>query len=82
MQILADVLKTPIQVSRADQSAALGSAMYAAVAAGLYRDITEAQKAMGAPIEKVYEPNRAYAEIYDRLYKGYQRLGAFTEKSV
>ncbi|MDR1058046.1 MAG: hypothetical protein LBL43_00735, partial [Treponema sp.] len=69
----------PIQVSRADQAAALGSAMYAAVAAGLYGAITEAQKAMGAPIEKVYEPNPAYGEIYDRLYGEYRRLGAFAE---
>jgi L-ribulokinase len=79
MQILADVLKMPIQVSRTDQAAALGSAMYAAVAAGLYSDITEAQKAMGAPIEKVYQPNRARAPIYDRLYEEYRRLGAFVE---
>jgi L-ribulokinase len=82
MQILADVLKMPIQVSRADQAAALGSAMYAAVAAGLYGDIPGAQKAMGAPIEKVYEPNRAYAALYDRLYEEYRRLGAFVEENA
>jgi L-ribulokinase len=80
MQTVADVLKMPIEVAAGDQSVALGAAMFAAVAAGLYPDIPAAQKAMGAPIEKIYMPNAERAKIYDEIYERYKRLGKFVEK--
>ncbi len=80
MQIVADVLKMPIHVPAADQSVALGAAMFAAVAAGLYADIPAAQKALGAPIEKIYKPNAQRAALYDSLYAKYSSLGAEVEK--
>ncbi|MDR3161727.1 MAG: ribulokinase, partial [Spirochaetaceae bacterium] len=52
MQILADVLNMPIKVPANDQSVALGAAMFAAVAAGLYPDIPAAQAVLCPPIEK------------------------------
>ncbi|GHT58239.1 ribulokinase [Spirochaetia bacterium] len=79
MQTIADVLKMPIEVAAGDQSVALGAAMFAAVAAGLYPDIPSAQKAMGAPIEKIYRPNAERAKIYDGIYERYKRLGEFVE---
>jgi L-ribulokinase len=79
MQIVADILKTPIDVPAGDQPVALGAAMFGAVAAGLYPNIPEAQKAMGAPIEKTYVPNPGRAAVYDTLYKQYKTLGAFAE---
>jgi L-ribulokinase len=51
--------------------------MFAAAAAGLYPDISTAQKALGAPIEKVYTPNPQRASVYDTLYGRYKTLGAF-----
>jgi L-ribulokinase len=80
MQIVADVLKMPIHVPAADQSVALGAAMFAAVAAGLYPDIPAAQKALGAPIEKIYKPDAKRAALYDSLYAKYSSLGAEVEK--
>src|SRR5664279_5372423 len=47
MQIVADVLNMPIKVAASEQTCALGAAMTAAVVAGVYKDIPEAQKAMG-----------------------------------
>ena len=79
MQILADVLGAPIQVPDSDQSVALGAAMLAAVAAGLYPDVAAAQGAMLAPIERVYAPDPARVAAYDRLYAEYRRLGEFAE---
>jgi len=79
MQIIADVLNMPISVPAGDQPVALGAAMFAAVAAGLYPDIPTAQKAIGAPIEKTYIPDNREVEIYDGLYREYVKLGAFAE---
>jgi L-ribulokinase len=79
MQILADVLNMPINVPANDQSVALGAAMFAAVAAGLYPDIPAAQAALCPPIEKTYVPNAERAGIYDSLYEKYRNLGAFAE---
>jgi L-ribulokinase len=82
MQILADVINMPINVPAGDQPVALGAAMFAAVAAGLYPDIPAAQKAICAPIDKVYKPNPSVVPVYDKLYGQYKTLGAFVEKET
>ncbi len=79
MQILADVTGREIQVTAGDQSPAIGAAIFAAVAAGLYPDVFAAQRALSAGIERVHVPNMEHKAIYDVLYQRYQRLGAFVE---
>jgi L-ribulokinase len=81
MQTLADVLDMSISVPAGDQSVALGAAVFAAVAAGLYADIPAAQKALCAPIEKTYKSRPREVEIYNKLYRDYLKLGAFVEKA-
>lgn len=80
MQTMADVMEMPIKVARTDQTCAFGAAMFAAVAAGLYHTVEDAQKAMGQGFEKEYLPNPANAKVYGELYKEYLALGEFTEK--
>jgi L-ribulokinase len=82
MQIVADILNMPIRVAASDQTCALGSAMAAAVMAGVYSDFPEAQKAMGGGIEKEYLPDRERARRYDALYEKYKKLGSFIENSL
>jgi L-ribulokinase len=82
MQISADVLGMEISVSASDQSCALGCAMFAATATGLYPDVLSAQAAMRAPVERRYRPDPARTAIYDALYKRYLALGAFVEKEL
>jgi L-ribulokinase len=82
MQIVADVLNMPIKVAKSDQTCALGSAMAAAVVAGVYKDIASAQKAMGGGFEKEYHPDPVRAKKYETLYKKYQGLGSFIEKNL
>ena len=82
MQISADVLGMEISVSASDQSCALGAAMFAATAAGLYPDALTAQAAMRAPVERVYKPDSARRAVYDGIYKKYQALGAFAQKEM
>ena len=81
MQIVADVLNVPIRVASSDQTCALGSAMAAAVAAGVHSDIRSAQNAMGGGFEKEYRPDPDRAARYAILFGKYKALGGFIEKS-
>ncbi|MGI6149376.1 MAG: ribulokinase [Firmicutes bacterium] len=76
MQVSADVLGMPIKVVRSSQATALGAAMFAAVAAGLFPDIHGAQKAMSSGYAKEYQPRPELKEHYDRLYREYQTVGS------
>ncbi len=74
MQIYADVLNRPISLLESSQGPALGSAIHAAVAAGIHADIGQAAARMGKRRDRVYVPDRGHAEAYDRLYAVYARL--------
>jgi L-ribulokinase len=82
MQTLSDVLGMPIKVCRTDQACALGAAMFAAVAAGAYERVEDAQQAMSSGFAHEYLPNPAYAAVYDSLYEQYLRLGAFSAGKI
>ncbi|MDR2841002.1 MAG: ribulokinase [Paludibacter sp.] len=82
MQTLADVLGMPIKVAQARQACAFGAAMFAAVVAGVYPKVEDAQKAMGLGFAHTYLPDSDNHEIYNQLYKQYQNLGEFTETMV
>ncbi|MDR0877766.1 MAG: ribulokinase, partial [Treponema sp.] len=81
MQIYADITNREIKVSASGQTAALGAAMYASVAAGTERGghshIAEAAAAMSRIREQTYTPNPANVLLYDRLYAHYRRLSAY-----
>ena len=74
MQIYADVLQMPVRISSAAQGPALGSAIFAAVAAGFYPTAAEAARAMGGKDETVCYPQPESAVIYDRLYQEFKAL--------
>lgn len=81
MQLYADVLHMPIHVAASAQVPALGSAIFAAAAAGRarggYDGITEAAAAMQSRIERVYTPDEAAGAVYDRLFAEYVKLHDF-----
>ena len=79
MQILADVTNRDIHVTAGDQSPAIGAAVFAATAAGLYPDIFTAQKALSAGTERIHKPDPARAAVYNTLYEQYRKLGSFIE---
>ena len=71
LQIHADILQRPLHLTReSESSCTLGAAMAATLAAGVYRDFDEAARAMVA-IERLVEPNPAYAATYDDLFDRY-----------
>ncbi len=79
MQTLSDVLGMPIKVAKAEQACAFGASMFAAVAAGVYAKVEDAQKAMGQGFAREYYPNEENHKVYSEIYKRYQSLGKFTE---
>lgn len=82
MQTVADVMGMTIAVPRSEQTCALGAAMCAAAAAGLYATIDEAKKTMGSGFEREYVPDAGRHRQYDGLYARYKRLGAFIESEM
>jgi len=79
MQTCADVFNCPIDVLESEQSCALGAAIFAATAAGVYDSVDAAQATMASSVCKTYQPNPDAARQYDQLYQKYQALGAFID---
>jgi L-ribulokinase len=82
MQIVADVLNKPIKVARSEQAVALGTAMAAAVVAGVHKTIPEAQAAMGGGFETEYHPDPVMVQKYAALFEKYRRFGSFVEREA
>lgn len=80
MQTLANVLNKPIRVAQSDQAPALGAAIYAATAAGLFEDVIAAGNVLGSDFEAEYQPQAGQVATYARLMEEYRRLGAFVEE--
>lgn len=82
MQTLADVLNMPIKVASSDQACALGAAICASVAAGVYPDMASAQKNMASAFDATYEPRPEIVPIYEALYQRYQGIGQYIEENI
>jgi L-ribulokinase len=81
MQVLTDVLNMPVKVVKSESTCALGASMFAAVSAGIHRNIHEAQKSMGSGFETTYNPVAENVLKYNDLYHSYLRLGRFVESA-
>lgn len=79
MQTLANVLDKPIKVAESDQAPALGAAIYAAVAAGIYPDVIEASRHLGSGFEAEYFPEKESVKTYESLMNSYDELCSFIE---
>lgn len=80
MQVLSDVLNMPVKIAESEQAGALGAAMFAAVSAGMYPTIFDAQKGMGSGFAKTYYPDPQKAKKYKELYKRYRDVGKALEQ--
>jgi L-ribulokinase len=74
MQVYADVLRRPVSVASSEQAPAVGSAIHAAVAAGLHKDVTGAAAVMGRSERAAYLPDPRRADAYDDLFAEYRAL--------
>ena len=80
MQTLANVLNMPIRIVQSEQACALGAAVCAATAAGVYPDMAAAQAAMASGYDAEFQPQMEKVGVYEKLYGRYVALGAFVEK--
>jgi len=78
MQIYSDIIRMPIKIAGSEQGPALGSAIFASVAAGEkaggYDSIFEAAGAMGKIKDRIYSPIPENVEVYNKLFNEYRIL--------
>lgn len=80
MQVMSDVMNMPIRIHKSEQTCAIGAAMFAATAAGLYTKVEDAMEAMGQGFDVTYNPRSQNVSYYQKRYEQYKSLGAFIEK--
>jgi L-ribulokinase len=71
-RVYANVLNKPVLIPKTDVTS-LGSAIFAALAAGAFRSVDEAQAAL-CPEYRVVEPDAQAARRYEELYALYREL--------
>jgi L-ribulokinase len=82
MQTLANVLNRPIIVASSDYAPALGAAIYAAVAAGLYDNVLDASAKLASAYEADYQPQPEQVRQLAGLMGQYESLAAFVEEET
>lgn len=80
MQMMADVLDKEVAILDADQTCALGAAIYAAVGSGVYETVDEASRHLAAREIRKFEPRRERNEFYMKHYGEYLRLAEFGDE--
>jgi len=70
-QIKADVLDRPLVRLDKEETAVLGAAMLAGIAAGLYRDHHEAVELAAAKPDRVFTPRPEQRSLYNGIYEIY-----------
>lgn len=79
VQTMADVLDMPIGVAASEQTPALGAAIYAAVASGIYSEMQQAIDAIASSKAVEYFPIPDHVDFYEKKYQAYLALGDFVE---
>lgn len=79
MQTLANILNMPIKIVQSEQACALGAAICAATAAGVYPTMAAAQAAMASAYDAEFQPQQDRVAVYEKLYQRYLALGGFVE---
>lgn len=82
MQTLANVLNMPVSIATSAQTCALGAAICAAAAAGVYPSMAEAQTAMTSGFDAEFHPQPDKVAVYEKLYSKYLTFGTFIEEQT
>ena len=81
MQMLSDVTGYSISVSAGKNAGAMGAVINSSVAAGVFKEVPEAQKVLCPPVLKTYSPDRSKSEIFGKRYQRYLEMVKFNEKN-
>jgi L-ribulokinase len=76
MQVMADVMNMPIKIHRSEQTCAMGAAMFAATAAGIYPTAEVAMNTMGQGFDLNYKPDASKVQLYAKRYQKYLAFGS------
>jgi L-xylulokinase len=79
VQIFADVFNLPIEIIDTQELGSLGCAMAAGVAAGIYKDLTEASKKL-VKIKHRIEPIQKNVEVYKNKFNLYKEVSFAMDK--
>ena len=71
LQMFADILQKPIEISSGTELGTMGAAMCAGVAAEVYTSLNDATKAF-SKVVCTYLPDEGNISIYEKKYKRYQ----------
>lgn len=79
LQIKADVFGVPIEALEAGEIGAMGTAVLAGRALGIYRDIREQSRAM-ARVRKTFYPQAQFRRQYDACFCQYKKIYRLTKE--
>jgi L-xylulokinase len=72
VQMFADVLQIPIEITRGSELGAMGAAICAGVGSGIFESLDEGVAQMVQVIKRV-EPDRTKKEMYTKKYNLYHK---------
>lgn len=78
MQMMSDVLQKRVDILDADQTCALGSAINASIASGIYRDVETASVNMAAKSIRAFIPDKT--KNYKEHYEEYLQLAKLADE--
>lgn len=73
VQMFADIIQLPVEVSGKTELGTMGAAMCAGVGANVYDDMQEAARIF-VDVAEIYEPNPVYRKIYEEKYRNYKEI--------
>lgn len=79
MQQYSNIIGVPVFVGRVSEGPAVGTSIYAAVAAGIYDSPIEAFRHMGVKEFTEYYPDIEHKEEYEKIYQRNHALRLFTQ---
>ena len=82
MQMMSDIMNMPIKIHKSEQTCALGAAMFAATAAGVYEKVEMAMEHMGQGFEITYYPNKERVDYYKERNIKYIGFGKYIEQTT
>jgi len=73
LEIMANVLRRPVHLTKQEETSAFGAALYAAVAAGFFDSVQDAQNQF-CRIERTCYPDEEVSDIYNGQFELYKKL--------